>query len=189
MNLMAKKKGIRYKSMAYLPGSAVRGAAMLQGRIRASIVDSERVQLLMNKGGGRFALLPMPEINASDEALYGNLDFLKSEAIGIGILLEELIKVWREINKSPEVVIDMRDDYRLLPNLSPEEADRILPYYTESVNSGAFPNNGGGIKAVEADFEFYSSAGSIKGDIGKLKIEDFWYLDPLNRALHKLGRM
>ena len=31
--------------------------------------------------------------------------------------------------------------------------------------------------------------GTIKGDISELKVEDFWYLDPLNRALDKVGRV
>ena len=39
------------------------------------------------------------------------------------------------------------------------------------------------------DFEFYGFAGTIKGDISKLKVEDFWHLAPLNTALDKLGRM
>ena len=29
----------------------------------------------------------------------------------------------------------------------------------------------------------------IKGDLSKLKVEDFWHLAPLNKALDKLGRM
>jgi len=49
--------------------------------------------------------------------------------------------------------------------------------------------HGGGAEAVRADFEFFGSAGSIEGSPDQLKSEDFWYLEPLNRALDKLGRM
>ena len=62
-----------------------------------------------------------------------------------------------------------------IPDASPREEIRYL--------------RGGGVKAVKGDFEFYGFAGTIKGDISKLKIEDFWYMDPLNKALDKLGRM
>ena len=188
MNLMAKKHGIEYKSMTYLPGSGVRAAAMMQGRIRASIVDSERARLLMEEGSGQFALLPMPEIYASDEALYGNLEFLQQNADAVDVLLEELLLVWREVNQNPERIVDLRRQFDLMPNLPEGEAARILPAFRGSVESNSFPANGGGEQAVRADFEFYASAGSIQGDAGQLEIEDYWYLEPLNRALEKLGR-
>ena len=57
MNLMAKKNGIKYASMSYLLGSAVRAGAMLKGRINATIVDSERRRLILKRGGSKFALL------------------------------------------------------------------------------------------------------------------------------------
>ena len=189
MNLMAKKNGIKYKTMSYVPGSAVRAGAMLQGRIHATIVDSERRRLLLRKGKGKFALLPLPEINASDEALYANIDFLKSQSGAIDILLEELIKVWREVNKNPEAIVGMRKTYNLLPDMPKKDVEDIVPYYKETVDTGAFSNNGGGVKAVEGDFEFYGFAGTIKGDLSKLKVEDYWYLTPLNKALDKLGRL
>ncbi len=189
MNLMAKKNGIKYKTLSYIPGSSVRAGAMLQGRIKVTIVDSERRRLLLRKGKGKFALLPLPEINASDEALYANIDFLKSQSGAIDILIEELLNVWREINKNPEAILGMRKQYNLLPDMPKKDVADILSYYKETVDTGAFSNNGGGVKAVKGDFEFYGFAGTIKGDLSKLKVEDFWYLDPLNKALDKLGRM
>ena len=173
MNLMATKNGIKYKSMSYVPGSAVRAGAMLQGRIHATIVDSERRRLLLRKGKEKFALLPLPEINASDEALYANIDFLKSQSGAINILLEELIKVWREINANPEAIVDMRKKYNLLPEMPKKDVDDIVPYFKETVSTGAFSNNGGGVPAVKGDFEFYGFAGTIKGDLSKLKVNDY----------------
>ena len=69
MNLMASKNGISYSSMSYVPGSAVRAGAMLQGRINATIVDAERRTLLLKKGKGKFALLPLPKIDGSDDSM------------------------------------------------------------------------------------------------------------------------
>ena len=189
MNLMATKHGIKYASMSYVPGSAVRAGAMLQGRINATIVDAERRTLLLKKGAGKFALLPLPKIDGSDEALYANMAFLTKNREAVDILLEELVKVWREVNKNPSMILDARKKHNLLPDMPAEDAKEILPYYKEAVETGIFDANGGGTKAVMGDFEFYGFAGTIQGDTSKLKVEDFWYLDPLNRALDKLGRM
>ena len=188
MKLMAQKHGITYKSISYLPGSAVRAGAMLQGRIKATIVDSERRRQLMREGKGKFTLLPIPDFDASDEALYANVNFIKREGQAVGILLEELLKVWREVNANPKTVLEMRKKYNLIPTMPKKDADDILPYYEEAVSTKIFSDNGGGVKAVKADFEFYGFSGSLKGDTSKLKVEDFWYLDPLNKALDKVGR-
>jgi len=77
----------------------------------------------------------------------------------------------------------------LLADLPAELEPEIIPYFTESAKSGAFPVNGGGPEAVKTDFEFYAIAGQLQGDPASLKIEDFWYLGPLDKALNKLGRM
>lgn len=189
MKLMAKRKGIQYASVSYLPGSSVRVGAMLQGRVNASIVDAQRAKVLLEKGGSKFKVLPMPELNGSDEALYANINFLQKNSQAVDVLMEELVKTWREINKNPHVVVKLRNEMNLLPDMDKDDVGKIDPYYTESVASGTFSDNGGGVAAVKEDFEFYGFAGTIKGDPASLKVEDFWYLAPLNRALDKLGRM
>jgi NitT/TauT family transport system substrate-binding protein len=40
--------------------------------------------------------------------------------------------------------------------------------------------NGGGAKAALDYMEWYSKAGQLEGDMSSLKIEDFWYLKPLD---------
>ncbi len=189
MNLMASKNGIKYSSMSYVPGSAVRAGAMLQGRIHATIVDAERRTLLLKKGKGKFALLPLPKIDGSDEALYANMDFIKKNQEAIDILLEELVLTWREVNKDPLYISQARKKYNLLPDMPKGDVEEIDPYYKEAVATGIFDANGGGVKAVKGDFEFYGFAGTIKGDLSKLKVDDYWHLAPLNKALKKLGRM
>ena len=188
MNLMAQRHGIKYKGISYVPGSEVRAGAMLRGTIHATIVDSANRRILMEKGKGKFLVLPMKGVNASDEALYANQDFLKKEAAGVGILVEELLTVWRAINKNPSYVLEQRKKYNLLPGLPTDLAKEILPYYQESTANNAFPNNGG-IGAAKDDFGFYAVAGQLKGDPKALKVEDFWNLGTLNKALDKLGRM
>ena len=189
MNLMAKKKGIKYASISYLPGSSVRVGALLQGRINASIVDAQRKNLLLEKGGSKFAVLPMPDLNGSDEALYANVNFLKKNSQAIDILVQELVKTWREINKNPAYALQQRKVLNLLPDMDKDDASKIDPYYKESVATDTFSDNGGGVQAVKEDFEFYGFAGTLKGDPNTFKVEDFWYFAPLDRALAKLGRM
>ena len=183
MNLMAKRHGITYKRMHYLPGSGVRARAMLQGRIKASIVDSRRRKMLIEQGQGRFAFLPIPEFHASDETLYVHKAFLENYSAAMEILIEELIKVWQQVNRNPNYMIEARKQYELPLKGSEEKESEIRRYYSEMVEVGAFPNNGGGLQAVLEDFKFYSFAGTLKGDVSELKVEDYWDLKPLNRAL------
>ncbi len=188
MNLMAKRKGISYKSVSYVPGSEVRAGAMLQGTIKASIVDSTNRRLLQQKAPDKFKVLAIDDVNASDEALYANSDFLASESAAVDVLVEELLAVWREINKNPGYAAEARAQYGLLAELPSDLEKEIEPYYRESVAVGMFPNDGGR-DAARDDFQFYSVAGQLEGDPESLKVEDFWDLGPLDRAIQKLGAM
>jgi NitT/TauT family transport system substrate-binding protein len=187
MMLMAQRNGITYSNISYVPGSEVRAGALLQGNVKASIVDSTNRNLIMEKAPGKFAVLPMEGVNATDEALFANTDYLASNQAAVDVLVEELIRTTREINANPAVVADLRKQYNLLPELPGEEEEEMVPYYEESVASGAFPANGGSEAAVKDDFEFYAIAGQLEGDPASLQTADFWEFGPLNRALEKLG--
>ena len=187
MKLMAQKNGITYSNISYVPGSEVRAGALLQGTVKASIVDSTNKNLIMEKAPGKFAVLPMEGVNATDEALYANTDFLKAQAAAVDILVEELLKTWREINANPKVVVDLRKKYNLLPDLPADLEGEVVPYYEESVETKTFPNDGGSEAAVKDDFAFYSLAGQIEGDPASLKVTDFWTFEPLKNALAKVG--
>jgi NitT/TauT family transport system substrate-binding protein len=189
MNLMAQVHGIKYSQVSYVPGSEVRAGAMLQGNIKATIVDATNKRLLMEKAPGKFKVLELGDINASDEALYANTDFLESQQAAVDVLVEEMLGTWREINKNPGYVAEARAQYNLLPDLPADLEGDVGPYYQEAVEVGMFPNNGGGAEAAKSDFAFYSVAGQLEGDPADLKVEDFWVLGPLERALEKLGRM
>ena len=189
MNRMAMEHGITYNSISYVPGSAVRAGALMQGRLNASIVDFERLRLLEREAPGKFMALPLPEIEASDEALYANIDWLNQESEAVEILLEELLGVWREINEDPNAVVALREQYNVLPDLEQEDVDEILPSFSQGVEIDLYPDNGGGVESVQQDFEFYTSSGTLEGDPAELAVEDFWYLDPLNKVLDRVGRI
>lgn len=187
MQLMAKENGIEYNSISYLPGSNVRAGALLEGRIDATIVDFERRRLLEREAPGKFIFLELPDIQATDEALYANVEWLENEKEAVAILVEELIKTWREINEDPSVVATLREKYNVLPDIEQIEVDELVPAFTQGVEIDLYPDNGGSEEAVKEDFVFYTTAGSLEGDPDALKVEDYWYLDPVKAAVEKLG--
>jgi NitT/TauT family transport system substrate-binding protein len=187
MNLMAQKNGIKYSNVSYVPGAEVRAGALLQGNVKATIVDSANRKLLESKAPGKFAVLPMEGINATDEALYANTEFLTKNQATVDILVEELLNTWREINANPASVAELRTQYKLLADLPADLEGEMVPYFQDSVEAGVFPQNGGNEQSAKDDFAFYGIAGQIEGDPTTLKVEDFWEFGPVNRAVAKLG--
>jgi NitT/TauT family transport system substrate-binding protein len=178
-NLMAQKNGIKYGKISYVPGSEVRATAMLQGNIKATILDSYNKDFLMKEAPGKFKVLPMGDITASDEALYANTKFLDANPTVVHILVEELINTIKAIDKDPSYVLEQRKKYNLIPDLPAELEPEILPFYQLAVKGHMFPEDEGGARAAKQDFDFYGISGQIQGDPASLKVEDFWYLKPL----------
>jgi len=189
MQLMAKENGVTYNSVSYVPGSGVRAGALLQGRIDVSIVDYERRRLLEREAPEKFIFLPLPEIKATDEALYANREWLDSESEAVAILVEELIKTWREINADPAAIVALREKYNVLPDIEQIEVDELVPAFTDGVSIDLFPNNGGSAESVVEDFTFFTTSGTLEGDAADFKVEDYWYLAPVDAAVDKLGAL
>lgn len=181
-NLMALKNGIEYGKISYVPGSEVRALSMLQGNIKATILDSFNKEFLMKEAPGKFKVLPLGDINASDEALYANTEFLEANPTVVRTLVEELIEVIKETNADPAYIVRQREKYNLLPDLPEELEPEVLPFYELAAADGMFPEDGGGSRAAKQDFDFYSVAGQIQGDPADLRVEDFWYLKPLEEV-------
>jgi NitT/TauT family transport system substrate-binding protein len=186
MQVMAKANGVEYSEVSYVPGSGVRAGALMQGRIDVSIVDYERKRLLEREAPGKFVFLNIPDIKATDEALYANTDWLEQEEEAVAILVEELIKTWREINEDPSKIVSLREKYNVLPDIEQVEVDELLPAFEQGVSINLFPSDGGSATSVEEDFEFFTTSGSLEGNAADLKVEDFWYLGPANAAAAKL---
>jgi NitT/TauT family transport system substrate-binding protein len=186
-NVMAQANGIKYKSISYVPGSEVRALAMLRGNIKATFVDLANRNLLMREAPGKFAVLPMGEVKASDEALFARKEVLDANQETVGVLVEEMLIVWRSINKDPSFVVAERKRLNLLRDLPPKLEEEVLPYYKQGVENGIFPNDGGGEKAARNDIAFFTTSGALKGKPAELKTDDFWYFEPLKHALAKVG--
>jgi NitT/TauT family transport system substrate-binding protein len=189
MQLMAQRHGIEYGRISYVPGAEVRTGALLQGNVKASIVDSTGMRILEEKAPGQFTALPVEDVEATDEALYARMDYLEGNPEAVDMLVESLLETWREVLENPSIVAQWREQYGLLPDLPPELEADIEPYFAEAAEVGLLPKNGGSEEAVRADLEFYSIAGQLEGDPDELKVEDFWDFGALDRAVEKLGRL
>jgi NitT/TauT family transport system substrate-binding protein len=186
-NIIAKRQGIKFGQRSYVPGSENRVVAMLNGQIKATIVDLANMKLLLAKGGDRFHVLPSVDTPASDEVLFGNVAWMQKNGGAVDALVEEFARLWAEMAKSPGVVEAERAKRNLLKDLPKEVISGVNAYYTDAVKHGLFDPRGGGAAAVKSDFEFYTEAGQLTGKADDLKVEDFWSLAPLDKALKKIG--
>jgi NitT/TauT family transport system substrate-binding protein len=183
MRLMAKEHKITYKNVSFVPGSNVRALGLLKGNIKASILDATNKNYVMKEAPGKFAILPLGKVKASDEALFATKAFLDKNQAAVVILLEEMIKVNREINRNPKSIAEERKKLGLLKDLPAKLEAEIIPFFEEAAKSGVFPDDGG-LGAGNSDLEFFQLSGALKE--GKLKEEDFWEYGPLRAALGKL---
>jgi NitT/TauT family transport system substrate-binding protein len=184
MLLMAKQHGIKYKNVSYVPGSQVRALALIKGNIRASILDNTNKNFLMREAPGRFTILPLGEVKASDESLFARLEYLQKNQASVQVFVEELVRVNREINKNPMSIVEERKKLGLLKDL-PAKLEQELPtYFKDGVAGGIFPNDGGAENAAKNDLEFYALSGSIKKE--NPRVEDYWHMAPLKAALSRL---
>ena len=185
MRLMADKNGISYSSISYVPGAEVRTGALLQGNVKATIVDSSGKRILEKEAPGKFVFLPLGEVSATDEALFANTDYLSKNQKDVEILVESILTTWREVAADPKAAIALREKYKLLPDATAEMVADIDPYFAEAAPT--LPVNGGGEDAARDDFDFYTVSGALEGKAADLKVEDFWDLTALNAVLAKIG--
>lgn len=76
-NVIEDRVGIKFGDRSYVPGSSNRVAALLGGRADATIIDlSNKNKLMRSEAADGFNVLEMFEVEASDEALFGNLTWI-----------------------------------------------------------------------------------------------------------------
>ena len=181
-NVIEDKIGIKFGKRSYVPGSANRIVALIAGQTDATIVDLSNKNKLVKQQGDKFNVLPMFEVDASDEALFANLDWIKANEKDVGIFVTALLSVYRDMAKDPTIIRRETDPDGPIGQLPKEILDSLDGFYKEAVEGGLYDPNGGGRKAAKADLEWYSAAGQLTGDPAALKIEDFWYFKPLDAA-------
>ncbi|WP_415893120.1 ABC transporter substrate-binding protein [Neptuniibacter sp. PT8_73] len=178
VKMMAKKHGIKYRKMVYLSGSGVRANAMVNGRVHATVVDTERKNKLLARPNSPFRTLPVGQIDATDEALYANESFIRAHRKELLILVEELLYVWSRMNTEPVFILEQRNNYGLLPKIADE---KVLRYMKEMIAEDTFPSDGGRTSAFGADIDFYGFAGTIQKP-EEQKVEQYWDFSLLDQV-------
>jgi NitT/TauT family transport system substrate-binding protein len=180
-NIMAKRQGIQFGQRNYIAGSDNRIVALMNGQIKATILDLPNTKILMEKASDRFATLPGVENPSSDEILFARTDWLDKNKDKADILVAEFVKLWDEMQKNPGIIEQERVKRGMLKDLPKEIVEKTTAFYTTGVKEGLYKTGGG--DAAKADFEFYGEAGQLTGS--NLKVEDFWYLAPYDKATNK----
>ena len=186
-NIIAKREGIEFGARSYVPGSENRIIAMMNGQVNATIVDLANKNKLMGMAGDKFHVLPGLDNPASDELIFASEKWIAEHPEQVGIIVEELLRLWREMRDNPVIVEEERAKRDLLSDQPQEILDEVVGFYTEGAEAGLFDPNGGGADAATADFDFYTEAGQMQGPASDLKVEEFWELGPLDAAKEKLG--
>ena len=181
-NVIEDKMGITFGERSYVPGSANRVAALLAGQAEATIIDLSNKNKIMRAHGEQFNVLPMFDVEASDEALFANLDWIKANEGDVQIFVNALLSVWQDMNKDPTIVNRETNPDGPIGQLPKEILGNLDEFYAEAVEGGLYSPDGGGRKAAAADMEWYSQAGQLEGDAASLNIDDFWYMKPLDDA-------
>jgi NitT/TauT family transport system substrate-binding protein len=187
-NILAKRHGITFGQRNYIAGSENRVVALVNGQIKATILDLANKNLLMRRAGDRFHVLPGVENPASDEVLFARVEWVEKNGPKVDILVEEFVRLWAELNGNPAIIEQERAKRGLLKDLPKEILADVTTFHVQAVEAGVFSRAGGGVEAVKADFEFYVEAGQMQGPVEALRVEDFWNLAPLERARERLGR-
>jgi NitT/TauT family transport system substrate-binding protein len=181
--LIEQTEGIEFGEISYVSGAEVRATALLRGNVKATILDIPNKNFVIGQSPGKFHVLPAPRVEASDETMFGNVEWMQQNEESVQILLEEILTVWRSINEDPSFVAEERERLGLLPDIPADLEEELMPYYEQASEEGLFTENCGGAVAAEEDFEFYNLAGQLEGDPESLQVEDFWHLAPLEQAL------
>ena len=185
-NVIEERLGMKFGDRSYVPGSSNRVAALLGGRADATIIDlSNKNKLMRSDASGNFNVLEMFDVEASDEALFANLDWIQANEEQVGIFVSALVSVWQDMHDDPTVIRRETDPDGPIGQLPKEILDELDGFYADAVDGGLYDPNGGGRKAAQADMDWYSAAGQLEGDASSLNIEDFWYLAPLDAAMAK----
>lgn len=181
-NVIEDKMGIKFGERSYVPGSANRVVALVAGQADATIIDLSNKNKVMREHGDKFNVLEMFDVEASDEALFANLDWIKANEDDVQIFVNALYSTWRDMNADPTIISRETDPNGPIGQLPPEILGSLDEFYSEAIEGGLYDPAGGGMKAAQADMEWYSQAGQLDGDPSTLDINDFWYMAPLENA-------
>ena len=186
-DVVAARENIEFGQRSYVPGSGNRVIALLNGTIKGTILDLPNKNRVIEQAPDKFHVLPGIEERVSDEVLFANQEWLDSHAEQANIIVEELLKLYREMNENPGIIEEERVKRNLLADQPAEVIEEVPEYYEEGVESKLFNPEGGNEQMAKEDFAFYVDAGQLEGPADSLSVEDFWDFRPLEAAKQKLG--
>jgi NitT/TauT family transport system substrate-binding protein len=186
-DVIAAREGIEFGQRSYVPGSGNRVIALLNDTIKATILDLSNKNKVLEQAPDRFHELPGINEKVSDEILFANTEWIAENQETATILVEELLKLWREMNADPSMIEKERVARNLLADQPAEVLEEVPDYYAEGVEAGLWNPEGASEEIAKGDFAFYVDAGQMEGPAADLKVEDFWDLGPLEAAKKNLG--
>jgi NitT/TauT family transport system substrate-binding protein len=170
-----------------VPGSGNRVIALLNGTIKATILDLPNKDKVLEQAPDKFHVLPGVDERVSDEVLFANQEWLKANSEQATIIVEELLKLYREMNENPGIIEEERVKRNLLADQPEEVLEEVPEYYEEGVESGLFNAEGANEEIARGDFAFYVDANQLEGPAENLKPEDFWDFSFIEAAKKNLG--
>jgi NitT/TauT family transport system substrate-binding protein len=186
-DVMAAREGITFSERTYVSGSGNRVIALMNGTIKATILDLSNKNKIMEEAPDKFHVLPGVEEKVSDEILFANAEWLAANQETATIVVEELLKLWREMNENPGIIEEERVKRNLLADQPAEVIEEVPDYYEEGVESGIWNPEGASDALAKADFTFYVDAGQLEGPADGLKVEDYWDLSIIEAAKKNIG--
>lgn len=181
-NVIEDKMNMKFGKRSYVPGSSNRVVALIAGQANATIIDLSNKNKVVRQHGDKFNVLPMFDVEASDEALFANLDWIKANADDVQIFVNALASTWKDMNEDPTIISRETDPDGPIGQLPKEILAELDGFYKDAIAGGLYDPEGGGREGAAADMEWYSKAGQLTGDPSTLNIDDFWYMAPLDAA-------
>lgn len=187
--IVAKREGITLGKPQFIPGSENRVVALQQGHVEAAIIDLLNKNMIMEKAPDKFRVLPWvgKDEVVTDEALFARLDWLQKNEDKVQILVEEMLKAAKDICANPRTIAEERKKYKLLEDLPEKLASQVADYYEQAIGAGVYSCTGGSPEAARNDIAVLRKAGQLKGPEENLRVENFWYFEPLRKAKASLG--
>ena len=135
-NVIEDKLNIKFGTRSYVPGSSNRVAALVAGKTDATIVDLSNKNKLKRLHGDKFNVLPMFEVDASDEALFANVNWIKKNSKDVDIFVKALVSVYKDMDKDPTIIRRETNPDGPIGQLPKEVLDELDGFYTDAVAGG-----------------------------------------------------
>ena len=142
-DVMAAREGIKFGERTYVSG-------LRQSRHRADErhhqgddsrpLQQEQGRWRRRRQVSRAARASTEKV--SDEILFANAEWLAANQETATIVVEELLKLWREMNENPGIIEEERVKRNLLSDQPAEVIEEVPDYYEEGVEAGIWNPEG-----------------------------------------------